>query len=250
MVKVSISFRGDLQDLLSPDKRNKILEVSFRGRRSIKDLIESFRIPHTEVDRVRVNTGLVDFSYILQDGDRVEVYSVLENHPYQGGKPLLAKPMAEPAFLCDVHLWKLTRRLRLMGFDVGFNDTWGDDQLADISRKEGKILLTRDRGLLMRKEVTRGLLIRSTSTEKQVEEVLERLNLRDKCRPFSRCLLCNGFLQKVEEGDEAIEKIKQRIPPRVLSWCRQYHICLSCDHIYWQGSHYKKLLAMVKGYLA
>lgn len=240
MVRVTVSFAGNLQDLIPAGRRGKKSEVTFRGRRAIKDLIESFRIPHTEVGSLQVNGNAVDFTYILQDGDRVDVQPALITVRGAG---------KEPRFLCDVHLWKLARRLRLLGFDVDFDENRSDDRLADIAQDEGKILLSRDRGLLIRKKVARGILIRSTDTEKQVAEVLSRLDLKSKCKPFSRCLLCNGLLTQVSDNDETFADIKKKIPPRVLAWCRDYHVCRSCGHIYWQGSHYKKLVAMVKRYL-
>ena len=143
--------------------------LTINGKRSAKDVVESFGIPHTEVGRVLVNHSTVDLSYILRDGDRLEI------HPAEAGMNGTTSAAAEPGtgevvLLCDEHLRKLCRRLRLLGFDAAMNREWDDAQLADISEKEGRVLLTRDRGLLMRKKVTRGLLIRSTDTEKQVRD--------------------------------------------------------------------------------
>lgn len=240
MLKVNICFNGNLTDILPHGKKNKNHEVTFKGKRSVKDLIQSFGIPHTEVQSIAVNGKSVDFSYILQHDDRIKVQPVVTNAAVYPG---------EPALLCDEHLHKLCRRLRLLGFDTAFNREWDDSRLAVISEKEGRILLSRDRGLLMRKKVSRGLLIRSTDSEEQVHEVLERLDLKNRCRPFSRCLLCSGLLRKVAAGEESFAGIKNKIPGKVLAWCSVYNVCLSCGKIYWKGSHYKKLAEKVNRYI-
>jgi hypothetical protein len=247
MFNVTIYFKGDLSDILPTDKKGEIHQVTISGKRSAKDLIESFGIPHTEVGNVLVNERAVDLSYILQAGDRLEVYPAAVR-TYRSADSTAEPGTGEVRLLCDEHLRKLCRRLRLLGFDAAINREWDDSQLADISEKEGRILLTRDRGLLMRKKVTRGLLIRSTDSDEQVREVLDRLCLRNRCRPFSRCLLCAGLLRKIEPGGEDFEKIRRQIPEKVLSRCHEYNTCLTCGQVYWKGSHYKKLLEKVKAY--
>lgn len=245
MVKVTLCFRDELASLLPRGRKKENHEVTFSGERSVKDLIESSGIPHTEIGLILVSKKAVDFSYIVQDGDSIEVRPALLR---KYGAPGSGAGDEEILLLCDEHLWKLCRRLRLLGFDAAFNKEWDDARLAEISGKESRVLLTRDRRLLMRKNVVSGLLIRSTDVEEQVNEVLENLDLKSKCRPFSRCLLCSGRLREAAEGDNGFEEIKRRIPPDVLSWCKNYNICLNCGQIYWQGSHYKKLVEKVGKY--
>jgi hypothetical protein len=280
MVKVTICFRDELASLLHRGRNKESHEIAFDGKRSVKDLIESTGIPHTEIGLILVNEkraapaaqegpgsfksysrdekdcffctlfrGIskkaVDFSYILQDGDRIEVRPALLR---KYSAPGSGAGDEEILLLCDEHLWKLCRRLRLLGFDAAFNKEWDDARLAEISGKEGRVLLTRDRRLLMRKNVAAGLLIRSTDVEEQVNEVLENLDLKSKCRPFSRCLLCSGRLREAAAGDNDFEGIKRQIPLDVLSWCREYNICLNCGQVYWKGSHYKKLAEKVEKY--
>jgi len=248
MVNLTISFKGDLKELLPAGKKRETHRLTIKGKRSAKDLVESFGIPHTEVGRVLANERPADLSYILHDGDWVAVYPAASG--LKGSRGSTRDPgSGEVLLLCDEHLCKLCRRLRLLGFDAAMNRQWDDSQLADISEKEGRVLLSRDRGLLMRKKVTRGLLIRSTDTEEQVREVLDRLGLRSRCLPFSRCLRCAGLLQKIEKESDDFESIRNQIPERVLAWCREYNRCLSCGQVYWKGSHYKKLAKKVKGYL-
>lgn len=241
-MRVRISFNGDLKDLLKNDGKSQWISVEFPGKRSVKDLVQSLGVPHTEVGKVRVKDQWIDSSYVLHEEDTVEVF------PVSPGKTLI--DTNNPRFICDVHLWKLARRLRLLGFDTRFNPQWDDAELADICQKERLILLSRDRGLLKRNKVERGLLIRNTDPEKQVSEVLHRLHISAKAKPFTRCLVCNGLLEPVSNTGELFEKkIKSQLPPKILNWCQEFHFCPTCEKAFWKGSHYKKLIRMIDKYL-
>ncbi|HPQ54787.1 MAG TPA: Mut7-C RNAse domain-containing protein, partial [Spirochaetota bacterium] len=109
-----------------------------------------------------------------------------------------------------------------------------------------RILLTRDRGLLKRKIVTRRLIIRNTDPEKQVLEVIERLHLQSSIKPFTRCIACNGEIAAVDMESEKFAALRQTIPPGVLAWCTEYYTCTSCGKVYWKGSHYDRMCAMVE----
>ncbi|MCU0289063.1 MAG: Mut7-C ubiquitin/RNAse domain-containing protein [Acidobacteria bacterium] len=256
---IEIFFHGELNDLLPVKKRNRLITVEWKGKRSVKDLIESLCVPHTEVGGIKVNGHWVDFAYILGEDDRVEV---LPKKPVPGlglnescqvrtpGNPLCQiLPEGEPRFLCDVHLWKLARRLRLLGFDTWYDPHWDDAQLADISQEQGLILLTRDRGLLIRRKVEQGIYIHSTDPEKQVKELLQRLGIRGPVVPFTRCLLCNGRLEPVDLTDEKTSwEFKQLVPVNVLKWSDEFHYCPNCRKMFWKGTHYEKLIKKIKDY--
>jgi uncharacterized protein len=237
----TIRFYEELNDFLPPVKRKKDIEFEFMGRRSVKDLIESFGVPHVEVDLIMANGTSVDFSYIVLDGDRISVYPVFETFDIGTVTRLRPGPLRDPRFVLDVHLQKLARRLRLLGFDVDYHPDRGDAELADIAERENRILLSRDRQLMMRKKVMRGLYVRNTDPEKQVNEVLDRLDLRGLCRPFTRCIECNGAIGSLDITDPGSGDIENRIPPGVRSWCSEYYRCSGCGRIYWKGSHYEKL---------
>ncbi|MDY6934302.1 MAG: Mut7-C RNAse domain-containing protein [Spirochaetota bacterium] len=245
MYRVVIRFYEELNDLISKEKRKSDIEFSFSGRRSIKDLIESFGVPHVEVDLILVNQASVDFSYIVRDGDRISVYPVFETFPIDGVTRLRASPLRNLRFVFDVHLRKLARRMRLLGFDVYYEDGIEDSELVRISYQEKRILLTRDRQLLMRRSVSRGLYIRNTDPNRQMLEIVNRLHLRSLCKPFTRCIECNGEIRDLLlDGDDFKERM-HRIPEGVLLWCIEFSQCASCDRIYWKGSHYEKLRAIV-----
>ncbi len=246
MYRINIRFYEELNDFLPRAMRKRDIEFSFRGRRSVKDLIERFGVPHVEVDLILANGESVDFSYIVRDGDRFSVYPVFESFDIEGTSHLRSSPLRDARFVLDVHLRKLARRLRLLGFDVDYKEGRDDPELAKIAEEQGRILLTRDRQLLMRKNVSRGIIIRHSDPEKQIVEVLDRLQLRGRCAPFTRCIDCNGSMHAVLPDGEEMRRIEEGVPEGVRSWCREYFVCDSCAKVYWKGSHYGKLKALVE----
>jgi uncharacterized protein with PIN domain len=248
MYRVTIRFYEELNDFLPQQDRKRDIEVSFSGARSIKDFIESLGVPHVEVDLILVHGASVDFNYLIRDGDRISVYPVFERLPIGGITRLRPGPLRRTRFVLDVHLRKLARRLRLLGFDTDYWENRDDPELAEISARENRILLTRDRGLLKRKIVTRGLIIRNTDPEQQVFEVLARLHLGDSIRPFTRCISCNGEIAAFDMKSELFQVWKETLPSGVLAWCSEYYICDSCGKIYWKGSHYDRMCAMVEAF--
>ncbi len=202
-------------------------------------------VPHAEVDLILANGNSVDFSYIVNDGDRFSVYPVFESMDISGVTRLRPSPLRDTKFVLDVHLRKLARRMRLLGFDTDYADRRDDSTLADISGRENRILLTCDRQLLMRKIVSRGIIIRSRDPEEQIIEVIERLQLRELINPFTRCIECNGLIAAVDLSSPVYNDIKSSIPEGVLEWCNEFYRCTSCERIYWRGSHYDRLIKRV-----
>lgn len=246
MYKITIRYYEELNDFLTLEKRKRDIEFSFSGRRSVKDLIESMGVPHVEVDLILVNGRSVDFNYIVNDGDRISVYPVFESLDISGVTRLRPSPLRETRFVLDVHLRKLARSMRLMGFDTDYADDRGDDILADISARENRILLTCDRQLLMRRIVSRGIIIRSRNPERQIIEVISRLQLHSQISPFTRCVECNGLIRNLDISAPESADITRTIPPGVREWCRDYFSCASCGRVYWRGSHYERLAQRVE----
>lgn len=244
---VTIRFYDDLNDFLGKDSRQKDLIVQSKDRRSIKDLIESLGVPHTEVDLILVNGESVDFSYIIHEADRISVYPEFRVFDISGITGLRPRVRGEMRFILDVHLRKLARLLRLLGFDVDYQKDRDDLELAEISHREGRILLTRDRQLMKRKIANSGFIIRNTDAEEQVREVMERLDLWSLIKPFTRCIECNGMIEPISVSNVKFQEEKHRIPEEVFSWCREFFFCTSCARIYWKGSHYDKLQRKIDG---
>ena len=249
---VHIRFYEELNFFLKNELSRKNIEARAAPGQTVKDLIESFRIPHVEVDLILVNGGPVDFSYQVKDGDRISVYPVFENIDISPENRLRPQPLREPAFILDVHLGTLSRRLRILGFYTEYQNQADDEYLARRAVEEGLILLTRDRQLLMRKIVERGLYVKNTHPFEQVREVVSRLDLFTKMRPFSRCVSCNGLLRPLEsdtstaEGIEDQRKFEMQVPPGIRKWCTTYRVCTGCGKVYWKGSHLDRLNLLIE----
>jgi len=229
-------FYEELNDFLPVLKRKISFAYSFKGNPSVKDAIEAIGIPHVEVDMIMVNGTSVDFSYKLRNEDQVSVYPVFESLNITGITSLREKPLRIMKFIPDVHLGKLSKYLRLCGFDTVFDTILSDKEIIDLSLKEHRIILTRDRGLLKNKRVTHGYWVRSIRPEEQLREILQRFDLKNNLHPFIRCMECNGMLNNVPK-----EEIMNRLLPKTIDYYTEFKRCLECGKIYWEGSHYERL---------
>lgn len=235
-------FYAELNDFLPADRRQKSFAHAFRGRASVKDMIESLGVPHTEVDLILANGRPVDFAYLVQDGDRISVYPVFESFDIAPAGRLRPEPLRVTRFALDGHLGRLAAYLRLLGFDSLYQNDWRDEDLARTAAAEERILLTRDRGLLKRNLVQRGYCVRSDRPRGQVMEVLGRLHLENSLDPFTRCLRCNGLLAPVDKL-----AIADRLAEGTRKHFEEFHQCRECGHIYWPGSHYKRMEEFIRG---
>jgi len=245
VVRAWFRFYAELNDFIAPDRRQVAFLHTVDQRASIKDVIESLGVPHTEIDLILVDGRSVDFSYLVRDGDRVSVYPVFEALDISPVALVRPQPLREVRFVLDTHLGRLAAYLRLAGFDTTCRPDSGDAELADISLREQRILLTRDHGLLKRKVVTHGYFVRATRPADQLVEVLGRFDLVRSVAPFSRCLRCNGEIERA-----APELVWSRLPPRIRAAHREFWRCRSCDRAYWKGSHYARLARLVEQAIA
>lgn len=241
MHTASFRFYAQLNDFLPGEQRQQSFEHRFRGKPGIKDAIEALGPPHTEIDLILVNSQPVGFEYALRDGDRVSVYprfgnvdiSSLDNvHP----------PTLEPVrFVLDMHLGRLTAYLRMIGFDCLYWNQASDEHLAQISQSEGRILLTRDRGLLKRGSVRYGYCVRCTNPREQLKEVVSYYDLVETITPFQRCMRCNGKLHSVEK-----EAVVDQLPPGVRERHDNFRRCSQCGRVYWRGSHFERMQRLIE----
>ncbi len=241
MKQATLRFYAELNDFLPPERRFADSTVSFHVSPAVRDVIESLGVPHTEVDLILANGKSADFSYPVQDGDRVSVYPVFESMDITPVLRLRPHPLRKPRFVLDVHLGRLAAYLRLFGFDTLYRADHTDGELARISSEEDRILLTRDVGLLKRAAVTRGRFVRSTNPRLQLAEVLERFDLGAAAVPFSRCLACNGMLAPVAKAG-----VEGRAPAGVLARHDEFLECRECRRVYWKGTHYDRMRNMVE----
>jgi hypothetical protein len=221
MPRVTVRFDPSLEDLLRPPRRGP-LDISAPTGASVLSVIEDLGIPHTEIRELAVDGRPVMPGFRPAEGSRIDA---------TGADP---EPRAEPpGFLLDVHLGRLARLLRLLGFDAAYARDATDRELSAASSGEGRILLSRDRGLLKRREVRQGCLVRSQFPREQVEQVIARYGLRPLLSPFSRCLVCNASLERAVPGDADT-------PPRTAGGCP------ACGRRYWRGSHWKAMERLVE----
>ncbi|MFQ3620375.1 MAG: Mut7-C RNAse domain-containing protein [Spirochaetales bacterium] len=150
-------------------------------------------------------------------------------------------PLPSPAFILDVHLGKLARYLRLLGFDVAYANCWDDPYIVDLAQKENRIILTRDRGLLQRKAAVSGYLVQNLSPQAQLVEIVSYFHLRPYIQPFSLCPLCGTPIEQVPK-----ESVAALVPEIVSQRYRRFLRCPSCGKIYWRGDHFRNISELVR----
>jgi hypothetical protein len=223
-------FDDNLRPLLRRDKAAGEFDYAFNGPQSAKHLIESVDIPHTEFGKLMANGMPVGPSYLVQHGDTMDVFGIVPD----------PEPPTEPRFVLDGHLGRLNAHLRMLGLDCLYENDTADNSLLRISVNEDRILLTRDRRLLMQKSIKLGYLVRSVEPWQQLREVFDRYGLRTWVRPFQRCIRCNHLLEAVRK-----EEIQERLEPLTKLYFEEFRICPACKQIYWKGSHFDMMQRLI-----
>lgn len=144
--------------------------------------------------------------------------------------------MTEPKFIVDVHLGRMAKYLRMLGFDTLYETGYEDNTIIDISIAEDRIILTRDKLLLKSKRVVHGIRITSDDPEEQVREVVVQLSLGNQVKPFSRCIVCNHVLEEVQKSE-----VEAVLPERTRQYYETFWICRHCGRVYWEGSHFERM---------
>lgn len=236
---VQVRLYGDLSQIANGAGRDGVVDVPFGSPRSVKDLLESVGVPHTEIDLVLVDGLSVDFDHPVVPGDRVAAYPRFHDLDVDAVSHV-RPPAPAPRFVLDVHLGGLARRLRMLGFDTWYRTEADDETLARVAVEQDRILVTRDRGLLMRREVVHGYCPRSDDTDEQTIEVVRRFELIDRLDPFTRCVNCNGELAEVDKVE-----VLDELPPRTRVEHDDFTRCTSCGQVYWPGSHREQMGELV-----
>lgn len=238
--KIHIRFYEELNDFLPRHKRKITFEHTFKGNMSIKDVIESMGVPHTELDLILVNGKSIDFTFKVKDQDHISVYPVFESFDISDVTKLRPRPLRITKFILDVHLGKLAKYLRMIGFDALYENNYSDPYIITTSISEKRIILTRDLGILKNKQVTHGYFIRSTKPKDQLIEVIERFDLGNNIQPLNRCIKCNGSIIKVFK-----KEIDHLLHPNTRKYFNKFFQCINCKRIYWEGSHYHNIIELV-----
>lgn len=143
-------------------------------------------------------------------------------------------------FILDVHLGRLARWLRMLGFDTLYRNDYDDPEIVAIAVQEGRTILTRDLGIMKRRAVTHGYHIQSTAPREQLYEVLTRYQLHDQINPFHRCMVCNGLLCNVTK-----EAVLAELEPKTIRYYDEFFQCANCRKIYWRGSHFARMTSFI-----
>lgn len=229
MFEAEFRFYAELNDFLAPPQRYHSLPYRFSGHPGIKDPIEVFGVPHTEVALIIVNGQTAGFDYQLQTGDRVAVYPIFTTLPVE---IKLRSALPAPRFVIDVNLGKLAKRLRLLGFDCLYRNDYEDWDIVNIAENDQRIVLTRDRRLLFAKRIDHGYWVHAVKVDQQIVEVLSRFNLYGLIDPFARCIICNGELAAVDK-----QEVLELLEPKTKLYYELFYRCTECQQIYWEGSH-------------
>lgn len=238
---ISIRFYAELNDFLAPGQRGHEIIHELKQPRSVKDLIESIGIPHPEIDLVLVNGNPVKLDHQVQEGENISVYPLfrcLDISPIQHCQPELPR---DPCFVLDVHLGRLTAYIRMLGFDTLYRNDYEDKTLADISSNSDRILLSCDRQLLMRRNVSLGYFVRAREPQQQLLEILAHFNLTSQIKPFSRCMRCNGKTHAVKKTE-----IEEQLLAETKKYYNKFYQCEDCKKVYWKGSHFIKMQQMIR----
>ena len=239
---ITLIFADALQPFLPPARRGGAWSLPAPPDASLKHVIEACGVPHTEVGAILLNGQPAGFAERVADGDHIEVraWSAADLH---AAHTLRHWPAPEAMrFVADAHLGALARRLRMAGFDTLFRNDFADREIAALAADEGRIVLTRDRGLLQHKAISHACYVHATAPDAQFSALVERLGLRPGLRPFTRCIECNAPLEAVGKST-----VLDRLPPSV----REHHVrftrCTGCGRVFWEGSHWRRMGRMLDG---
>jgi len=233
---------GPLNDFLPAGRRQRTFAYPFFGTPSIKDALEAIGIPHTEIELLLVNGSPTGWDYLVQPGDRIAAYPLLTRLPVPDAPPLRPPFTGELTFVLDVHLGKLARYLRILGYDAVYKNHLDDPEIITISLRDQRQVLTRDQGLLKHKRLLYGYWVRATQPLKQIQELIRRFGISPTSHCLQRCLECNVLLKRV-----AREKVTHTLPPSMKNSHRTVFKCPACQRVYWRGSHHIAMESWIMG---
>ena len=228
---VSVEVDPSLRSLLPRRDRADQVVRDAAPTDTVAHLLQVLGVPPTEIGAASV------------DGRRVGREALRTTHiGHSSAIVVEARERPQPnsgRFLLDVHLGTLARRMRLLGIDAAYDPEGDDAGLAARSATEHRELLTRDRGLLYRKAVRDGALIRSGDVDEQLDDVLGRFAPR--LAPWTRCLRCGALLADVPAAEVAAQ-----LEPGTARTYSSFSRCTGCGRVYWRGAHSPRLEAQVR----
>jgi uncharacterized protein with PIN domain len=228
--RITVRIPSELHVFVAADRRGEAAGVVTDGSSSLGHVVESLGVPLTEVGRLTVDGQEVRAAHVPADGEEVRV------HPVERPQRVPGAPLR---FLLDVHLGTLARRLRLLGVDAAYeSEDIGDPALAARSAAEHRVMLSRDRGLLRRREIWAGGYVYSDRPDDQLRDVLNRF--APALAPWTRCVACNGPLTAADK-----DAVRDRLHQGTRTTYDVFARCDDCDRVYWKGAHHARLEALV-----
>lgn len=195
---------------------------------TVGHLVQAAGVPLTEVGGLTVDGNPATAGDRPRPGGRIEVTEAPRPEPVPSG-----------GFLLDVGLGALARRLRLLGLDAAWSGDADDPDLVARALTEDRVLLTQDRGLLKRRALRRGALVRGSRPDDQLADVLDRF--APALTPLTRCTACGATLVPAPKEDVA-----DRLPPGTRRTYDEFSRCSACARVYWRGAHTRRIDALIE----
>ena len=167
---------------------------------------------------------------------REQIRAKIPTSPFDGN--------GHPRFVADVMLGRLAKWLRIAGFDVLYSNRFSDNELISISKSEGRILLSLDSRLLVRKSVKNFIFMESSDLGDQIRQILRVIQIEKFPCPLSRCLSCNEILTDVPH-----ESVCNQVPVYVFRTQSHFKLCPKCRKIFWSGTHQRSALKVLEHFL-
>lgn len=229
MAVVSVRVAAPLRFLLpARDRRDGVRRLTFDPDATVGHLVQAAGVPLTEAGVLLLDGQPAAVSARARPGGVVDV-----------GEATRPQPVPAGGFLLDVGLGALARRLRLLGLDAAYDRTADDPQLVARCRAEDRLLLTQDRGLLMRRALPAGALVRGSRPDEQLADVLDRFS--PGLAPLTRCTACGGALQPV-----AKESVAELLQPGTRRSYDEFSRCAACGRVFWRGAHARRIDQLIR----
>lgn len=241
MTTATFRFYSKLNAFLPRERRGQAFSCTCAQRATTKHMIEALGVPHTEVSLVLADGDPVGLDWLIREGERIAVYPRFEQIDIGSLSRMSSLPDQPLRFVADAHLGGLARLLRMAGFDTLFDNHYEDAAMVELANRERRVLLTRDRALLMHRAVLHGCYVWALKPAEQLRELYARLDLAAQAQPFSLCLGCNTPLRVVHKQD-----VLDQLPERVQQRHDRFLGCDSCNKLFWEGSHWQDMRALLE----
>ena len=142
-----------------------------------------------------------------------------------------------PRFAADRMIGRLAKMLRLLGYDTVYIANLDPAGLAELARREDRVILTRGGTLKRYAGGARVFKIQSEYAPEQLREVVRHFSLDTKAGLWTRCTVCNGAIIAV-----AKERVRSAVEPQTFKLYSEFFQCSNCGRTYWRGSHVERIL--------